>query len=124
MLINAKMPTTVGILTFISMINTTSESFKAREILNFSAIQFLWAVEISYSVELSMKSFIISGPVYKLVFSGIEDLTALEELDIAHNMLVDHQCLLPLLKFRKLMIVSDQLTLYALMDYSLSGLLQ
>ena len=28
--INVKMPTTVGILTFISMINTTSESLKAR----------------------------------------------------------------------------------------------
>ena len=56
-----------------------------------------------------MKSF-ISGPVSKQAFfSGIEELTALEELDIAHNMLVDHQCLLPLLKFRKLMIVSDQL---------------
>ena len=30
MLINDKMPTVVGILTFISMINTTSERFKAR----------------------------------------------------------------------------------------------
>ena len=30
MLINVKMPTIVGILTFISMINTTSERLKAR----------------------------------------------------------------------------------------------
>ena len=30
LLINVKMPTIVGILTFISMINTTSERFKAR----------------------------------------------------------------------------------------------
>ena len=30
LLINVKMPTTVGILTFISMINTTSERLKAR----------------------------------------------------------------------------------------------
>ena len=30
MLINVKMPTIVGILTFISMINTTSKRFKAR----------------------------------------------------------------------------------------------
>ena len=30
MLINFKMPTSVGILTFISMINTTSESLKAK----------------------------------------------------------------------------------------------
>ena len=33
LLINVKMPTIAGILTFISMINTTSESLKAR---NFS----------------------------------------------------------------------------------------
>ena len=30
LLINVKMPTIVGILTFISMINTTSERLKAR----------------------------------------------------------------------------------------------
>ena len=30
LLINVKMPTSVGILTFISMINTTSERFKGR----------------------------------------------------------------------------------------------
>ena len=30
LLINVKMPTSVGILTFISMINTTSERLKAR----------------------------------------------------------------------------------------------
>ena len=32
MFINAKMPTIVGILTFINMINTTSECLKARKI--------------------------------------------------------------------------------------------
>ena len=32
-LMNVKMPTIVGILTFISMINTISESLKARQIL-------------------------------------------------------------------------------------------
>ena len=32
MLINDKMPTIVGILTFISMMNTTSESLKARKV--------------------------------------------------------------------------------------------
>ena len=40
MRINVKMPTIVGILTFISMINTTPESLKARNsfllLLNFS----------------------------------------------------------------------------------------
>ena len=35
MLINVKMPTIVGILTLISMINTTPESFKARKVFTF-----------------------------------------------------------------------------------------
>ena len=37
MLINVKMPTIVGILTFISKINTTSERLKAR---NFFICQY------------------------------------------------------------------------------------
>ena len=44
MLINVKMPTIVGILTFISKINTTSESLKARKSLFFSILVLL-AVE-------------------------------------------------------------------------------
>ena len=45
--------TSVGLLTFISMINTTSERFKAR---NFFICQYfsVLAVKISYTVELSM----------------------------------------------------------------------
>ena len=42
MLINVKMPTTiVGILTFMSMINTTSESFIAEKSLFFSILVFM-----------------------------------------------------------------------------------
>ena len=40
MLINVKMPTIVGILTFISMINTTPEGTKARKILTFEHFSF------------------------------------------------------------------------------------
>ena len=40
LLINVKMPTIVGILTFKSMINTTSESFRARKILIFHQFRF------------------------------------------------------------------------------------
>ena len=40
MLINVKMPTIVDILTSISMINTTSESLKARKILFFQYYSF------------------------------------------------------------------------------------
>ena len=35
-----KMPTSVGILTFISMINTTSESLKARKVFIFQHFNF------------------------------------------------------------------------------------
>ena len=38
MLINVKMPTIVGILKFISMINTTSESLKARKVFIFQQV--------------------------------------------------------------------------------------
>ena len=41
MLINVKMPTIVGILTFISMINTTSESLKARKEIIFQHFSFM-----------------------------------------------------------------------------------
>ena len=40
-LINVKMPTIVGILTFISMINTTSEGLKARKVNIFQYFSFL-----------------------------------------------------------------------------------
>ena len=40
MLIIVKMPTIVGILTIISMINTTPESLKARKVCNFQHFRF------------------------------------------------------------------------------------
>ena len=54
------MPTIVGILTFISRINTEYESFKAWTFI-FLAFYFLWAVEIPCSVELSMKNVLWPG---------------------------------------------------------------
>ena len=53
MLMNVKMPTIVGILTFISMINTTSESLKARKVFIFSILTFYEQLEL-HAVELSM----------------------------------------------------------------------
>ena len=38
--INVKMPTIVGILTFISMINATSESLKTRKVFDFQHFRF------------------------------------------------------------------------------------
>ena len=40
MFINVKTPTIVGVLTFISMINTTPESFKARKVFIFQHLSF------------------------------------------------------------------------------------
>ena len=54
MLINVKMPTIVGILTFMSMVNTISE-FESKKSLYFSALLLLCAVKILCSVELSTK---------------------------------------------------------------------
>ena len=44
MLINVKMPTIVGILTFMSMINPTYESSKARKVFFFLYFSFLTAI--------------------------------------------------------------------------------
>ena len=41
LLIDIKMPTIVGILTFISRINTVSESFKGRTIFFFLILPFM-----------------------------------------------------------------------------------
>ena len=38
--LNVKMPTILGILTFISMINTATECFKARKVFNFHHFSF------------------------------------------------------------------------------------
>ena len=49
MLINVKMQTIVGILTFISIINTTSESKKARKVFvfNLSFYEFNFHAQLS-----------------------------------------------------------------------------
>ena len=52
-LINVKMPKIVGILIFISVMNTTSEILKVKSL--FFSFLVLRAVEISCSVELSKK---------------------------------------------------------------------
>ena len=50
LLINVKMPTIVGILTFISMINTTSERLKAR---NFICWYFSFDEQLKFRAQLS-----------------------------------------------------------------------
>ena len=57
MFINVKMPTIVGILIFISCINTTCESFKVREVFIFHHFSFMISWK-TCSVQLSMKKVI------------------------------------------------------------------
>ena len=51
LLINVKMPTIVGILTFISMINTTSEGLKARNF--FICRHFSFYEQLKFRAQLS-----------------------------------------------------------------------
>ena len=70
MLIIVKMPTIVGILTNISLMNTIYESLKARKVY-FSAFLILVAAEITCSVEFSMNKPLMtsgSGSIPHLIF--------------------------------------------------------
>ena len=63
LLINVKMPTVVGILTFMSGKNSILGLSELKKKPNFSIFLYLCAFKISCLIELSMKkSFITSGP--------------------------------------------------------------
>ena len=51
LLINVKMPTIVGILTFISVLNTTSERLEARQV--FICRYFSFYEHLIFSAQLS-----------------------------------------------------------------------
>ena len=57
LLINVKMPTIVGILTFMSMINATFESFKARNIFVFRYFSFCQQVKLRTRLSWAWKKF-------------------------------------------------------------------
>ena len=61
-LINAKMPTIVGILTFISMINKTSQSLKARKVFIFLHFGFYQQLKFHSQLSWAQKSFITLRP--------------------------------------------------------------
>ena len=60
LLINFKIPTIVGIITFISRINTTSDSFNQGKIIIFTILLSM-RVEISCSAKVSMKKSIFTS---------------------------------------------------------------
>ena len=55
MLINVKVSTIVGIITFISMINTMFESLKARNVFHFQHFRFY--EQLKFYAQLSMNFF-------------------------------------------------------------------
>ena len=61
LLINVKMPTIVGILTFMSG-KIAFYAYLSLKKPNFLIFLYLWAFKISFSTELSMESFITSWP--------------------------------------------------------------
>ena len=88
MLIYVKVPTSVGILTSMSMINTSSNRLKARPVFIFS-ILVLWAVEISCSVHLSMKSlyfhYFSFMSNWNIVLSWVENEKKLYNLEACNH---------------------------------------
>ena len=60
MLINVKMPTFVGILTFISRVNTTSECITIGQIFIFKYLSFCEQLNFDDKLGLACKKFIIS----------------------------------------------------------------
>ena len=66
MLINVKMPTIVGILTFMRIINTSSKSLKARKIVNFHNLVFMLSWNIMLSWVEHEKCLINLGPGHKV----------------------------------------------------------
>ena len=66
---NVKMTPIVGILTFISRINTTFENFKARQIFIFSPFYLYFPIHIVIKMALSSlskpfdKKTVINGPM-------------------------------------------------------------
>ena len=66
LLINVKMPTIVGILTFISKINTTSETFKARNFLICLCFSFYEQLKIHAELSWAWKKFYNLGALSPL----------------------------------------------------------
>ena len=66
MLINVKMPTIVGFLTFMSMIYTTSERLKARNFFISRYFNFYEQLKFRLSLVEHEKSFVTSGPGLEL----------------------------------------------------------
>ena len=73
LLINVKMPTIVGILTFISRINTASESLKAREFSVFQHLSFYEQLKFYAQLSWAWKKFYNLGAWTSLILK-IQDV--------------------------------------------------
>ena len=73
LLINVKMPTIVGILTFISMINTTSERLKARNFIALRYFSFYEQLKFHAQLSWAWKKFLNLG-AWLLYFNFLPDV--------------------------------------------------
>ena len=62
LLINAKISTIVGILTYISIINRQSDSFEARDTVNFYLFSFYGQLKFHAQLNLKKKFFVATRP--------------------------------------------------------------
>ena len=68
MLINVKMPTIVGILTFVCMINRPSESLKAIKVFIFQ--QFSFYEQLKFHAQLT--SLLVCSPMLQSFHYGMQ----------------------------------------------------
>ena len=103
LLINVKMPTTVGILTFISMINTTSERLKARNFFICPYFSFYELLKFRAQLSWALKSLINLGASFSFPPPLTTHRTHIEDFDQTAQMrrlirvLNGHTCQLVLL---------------------------
>ena len=72
---NVKMPTIVGILTFMSRKNNIIGLSEPEKNLNFLIFLYLWAFKISYFAELSLETFFItSEPGFKTNLKSLKTI--------------------------------------------------
>ena len=79
LLVNVKMPTIVGILTFMSMINTTSERLKARTSSVVGILDFYEQLKFRTQLSWAWKSFKALGSDFNFWFrSGLKQFISMK----------------------------------------------
>ena len=119
MLINVEISTVVGILTFMSMINTTAESLKARKVYIFNILDLK-----SSSAKLSMKSVVKPRDLVCAVPSQIGDKRLVKVKTVQNSEIFTHAASLQTSTTTKLTIKSEMLsTWFSILRLTLYGII-